>query len=90
MSNIDLNKYKEFVQGVTSTASNETVELCNRLEALENHEIQQALIPIYIYLGIGYGRGPLYPPPNIIIITKEDIQEKNLCKIPMQKVDLKN
>ena len=33
---IDLNKYKEFVQGVTSTASNETVELCNRLEALEN------------------------------------------------------
>ena len=36
MSNIDLNKYKEFVQGVTSTASNETVELCNRLEALEN------------------------------------------------------
>ena len=36
MSNIDLNKYKEFVQGVTSTASNETVELSNRLEALEN------------------------------------------------------
>jgi len=36
MSNIDINKYKEFVQGVTSTASNETVELCNRLEALEN------------------------------------------------------
>ena len=36
MNNIDLNKYKEFVQGVTSTASNETVELCNRLEALEN------------------------------------------------------
>ena len=36
MTNIDLNKYKEFVQGVTSTASNETVELCNRLEALEN------------------------------------------------------
>ena len=39
--------------------------------------------PIYIYLGIGYGRGPLYPPPNIIIITKEDIQEKNLCKHPL-------
>ena len=36
MSNIELNKYKEFVQGVTSTASNETVELSNRLEALEN------------------------------------------------------
>ena len=36
MNNIDLNKYKEFVQGVTSTASNETIELCNRLEALEN------------------------------------------------------
>ena len=36
MSQIDLNKYKEFVRGVTSSASNETVELCNRLEALEN------------------------------------------------------
>ena len=36
MNEVDLNKYKEFVQGVTSNASNETVELCNRLEALEN------------------------------------------------------
>ena len=33
---IDLNKYKEFVEGVTSSSSNETVEFCNRLEALEN------------------------------------------------------
>ena len=37
MSQIDLNKYKEFVRGVTSSASNETVELCNRLEALEKY-----------------------------------------------------
>ena len=33
---IDLNKYKEFVQGVTSEASNSSVEMANRIEALEN------------------------------------------------------
>ena len=33
---IDLNKYKEFVQGVTSEASNSSVEMANRMEALEN------------------------------------------------------
>ena len=33
---IDLNKYKEFVQGVTSEARNSSVEMANRMEALEN------------------------------------------------------
>ena len=33
---IDLNKYKDFVQGVTSEASNSKVEMANRMEALEN------------------------------------------------------
>ncbi len=33
---IDLNKYKEFVQGVTSEASNSSVEMANRMKALEN------------------------------------------------------
>ena len=33
---IDLNKYKEFVQGVTSEASTSSVEMANRMEALEN------------------------------------------------------
>ena len=33
---IDLNRYKEFVQGVTSEASNSSVEMSNRIESLEN------------------------------------------------------
>lgn len=33
---IDLNKYKEFVQGVTSEESNSTIAMSNRLESLEN------------------------------------------------------
>ena len=33
---IDLNKYKEFVQGVTSEESNSTIAMLNRLESLEN------------------------------------------------------
>ena len=33
---IDLNKYKDFVQGVTSEASNSKIEMANRMEALEN------------------------------------------------------
>mgnify|MGYP001576733066 CR=1 FL=1 len=34
--NADLNKYKEFVSVVTSQASNETTELTNQLQSLEN------------------------------------------------------
>ncbi len=33
---IDLNKYKEFVEGVTSKQSNDTAELCERMSALES------------------------------------------------------
>ena len=33
---IDLNRYKDFVQGVTSEASNSSVEMFNRIESLEN------------------------------------------------------
>ena len=33
---IDLNRYKDFVQGVTSEASNSSVEMSNRIESLEN------------------------------------------------------
>lgn len=34
--NADLNKYKEFVSVVTSQTSNETTELTNQLQSLEN------------------------------------------------------
>ena len=33
---IDLNRYKDFVKGVTSEASNSSVEMSNRIESLEN------------------------------------------------------
>ena len=33
---IDLNRYKDFVQGVTSEASNSSVEMSNRIASLEN------------------------------------------------------
>jgi len=44
MNNVDLNKYKEFVQGVTSQQSNETEALCNQLQSLEQNGANMALL----------------------------------------------
>ena len=44
MSQVDLNKYKEFVEGVTSQQSNETEELCNQLQSLEQSGVNMALL----------------------------------------------
>ena len=44
MNNVDLNKYKEFVQGVTSQQSNETEALCNQLQSLEQTGVNMALL----------------------------------------------
>ncbi len=44
MNNVDLNKYKEFVKGVTSQESNETHALCNQLQSLEQSGVNMALL----------------------------------------------
>ena len=44
MNNVDLNKYKEFVEGVTSQQSNETEALCNQLQSLEQTGVNMALL----------------------------------------------
>ena len=44
MKNIDLNKYKDFVEGVTSSESNKTEALCNQLYALEQTGVNMALL----------------------------------------------
>ena len=42
--NIDLNKYKEFVEAVTSEQSNQTQALCNQLQSLEQQGVNMALL----------------------------------------------
>lgn len=44
MNNVDLNKYTEFVQGVTSAESNETEALCNQLQSLQQSGVNMALL----------------------------------------------
>ena len=44
MNNVDLNKYKEFVEGVTSDQSNQTEQLCNQLQSLEQSGVNMALL----------------------------------------------
>ena len=41
---IDLNRYKQFVEGVTSQQSNETEALCNHLQSLEQSGVNMALL----------------------------------------------
>ena len=44
MDKVDLNKYTEFVGGVTSQQSNETEALCNQLQSLEQTGVNMALL----------------------------------------------
>ena len=44
MNQVDLNKYKEFLEGVTSQQSNETESLCNQLQSLEQSGVNMALL----------------------------------------------
>ena len=44
MNKVDLNKYKQFVEGVTSQQSNETEALCNQLQSLEQSGVNMALL----------------------------------------------
>ena len=44
MNKVDLNKYKQFVEGVTSQQSNETEALCNQLQSLEQSGVNIALL----------------------------------------------
>ena len=44
MDKVDLNKYTEFVGGVTSQQSNETEALCNQLQSLEQSGVNMALL----------------------------------------------
>ena len=44
MNKVDLNKYKEFVEAVTSQQSNETEALCNQLQSLEQSGVNMALL----------------------------------------------
>jgi|TARA_R110000803_G_scaffold84409_2_gene150640 NTP pyrophosphatase (non-canonical NTP hydrolase) len=45
VNNVDLNKYKEFVEEVTSTASNNTTELSKTLDKLETESgVNMALL----------------------------------------------
>ena len=44
MTQVDLNKYKQFVEAVTSQQSNETEALCNQLQSLEQTGVNMALL----------------------------------------------
>jgi len=44
LDKVDLNKYTEFVGGVTSQQSNETEALCNQLQSLEQSGVNMALL----------------------------------------------
>ncbi len=48
MNQVDLNKYKEFVEGVTSQQSNETESLCNQLQSLEQQGVKSFMIKLGI------------------------------------------
>jgi len=66
MSNIDLNKYQEFVQAVTSKESNDLTSFMNRLDRLDsNYELftdetesrhgPDINVPLLITAGLGLG-----------------------------------
>lgn len=56
MNNIDLNKYKDFVEAVTSTPSNDLTAFINRLDQLSgqfDETVPKINVPLLLTAGIG-------------------------------------
>lgn len=68
--NIDLNKYKDFVEAVTSQPSNSTVSLTQKLNELEVYA-QQAGIPLNMALLLTAGIGLAAESGEVAEIVKK-------------------
>ena len=81
MSNIDLNKYKDFVEAVTSSASNDLTTFMNRCDELDGNDGGPDInVPLLLTacLGLAAEGGEFIEVPKKIIFQGKPLTEENV------------
>ena len=73
--NIDLNKYQEFVQAVTSEESNSTKAMTDRIEQLSNDSDVNLSLLMTAAVGLAAETGEFAELPKKIIFQGKDLSE---------------
>ena len=73
--NIDLNKYQEFVQAVTSEDSNSTKAMTDRIEQLSNESDVNLSLLMTAAVGLAAETGEFAELPKKIIFQGKDLSE---------------
>jgi NTP pyrophosphatase (non-canonical NTP hydrolase) len=97
MSNIDLNKYKDFVEAVTSNASNDLTTFMNRLDEVDGNfdsatdkhgpDINVPLL-LTACLGLAAEAGEFIEVPKKIIFQGKPLTEENVYHMKRELGDI--
>ena len=91
MSNIDLNKYKDFVEAVTSRPSNDLTDFINRLDNLDGNDGGPDInVPLLITacMGLAAEAGEFIEVPKKIIFQGKPLDEENVFHMKRELGDV--
>ena len=94
--NIDLNKYKQFVEAVTSRPSNDLTDFINRLDSLDANLLADGThgtdvnVPLLITacMGLAAEAGEFIEVPKKIIFQGKPLNEENLFHMKRELGDV--
>ena len=89
MSNIDLNKYKDFVEAVTSRPSNDLTDFINRVDNLDSNELN-INIPLLMTacFGLAAEAGEFIEVPKKIIFQGKPLDAENVFHMKRELGDV--
>jgi NTP pyrophosphatase (non-canonical NTP hydrolase) len=89
MSNIDLNKYKDFVEAVTSRPSNDLTDFINRVDNLDANE-QNINVPLLMTacMGLAAEAGEFIEVPKKIIFQGKPLDADNIFHMKRELGDV--
>jgi NTP pyrophosphatase (non-canonical NTP hydrolase) len=96
MSNIDLNKYKQFVEAVTSQPSNDLTTFMNRCDELDGNYIGDGVhgpdvnVPLLLTacLGLAAESGEFIEVPKKIIFQGKPLTDENVFHMKRELGDI--
>lgn len=94
--NIDLNKYKEFVEAVTSRPSNDLTDFINRLDRLDGNLLEDGThgpdvnVPLLITacMGLAAEAGEFIEVPKKIIFQGKPLTDENVFHMKRELGDI--
>lgn len=96
MNNVDLNKYKDFVEAVTSQPSNDLTHFINRLDYLDGNYVENEghdpdiNVPLLITacMGLAAEAGEFIEVPKKIIFQGKPLNEENVFHMKRELGDV--